>query len=66
MKRYLIFDGAMAFAGRKLTPHTSFNTLAEAKRFLASLEEEDVYIRDSKTGQTWWYQDGQIVEETEI
>jgi hypothetical protein len=56
----------MFLPGQRPTPHTSFDTLAEAKRFLISLEEEDVYIKDRLNGNTYWYRDGKVVEETEV
>ena len=66
MKRYLIIDGATQLEKERLIPHTSFDSLARAKRFLMSLEDEAVYIKDRETDKEWYYVDGRIVQEKEI
>ena len=66
MRRFLIIDGATQLEGERLIPHTSFDSLARAKRFLMSLEDEAVYIKDHETNKEWYYTDGRIVQEDEI
>jgi hypothetical protein len=66
MRRFLIIDGSTQLEEGKLIPHTSFDSLARAKRFLMSLEDEAVYIKDHETDKEWYYVDGRIVQEEEI
>lgn len=65
MRRFLIIDGATPLENERLIPHTSFDSLAKAKQFLMSLEDEAVYIKDRETNEEWYYVDGRIVQEEE-
>ena len=66
MRRFLVIDGATQIEGERLIPHTSFDSLARAKQFLMSLEDEAVYIKDRETSEEWYYTNGRIVQEEEI
>lgn len=66
MKRYLIIDGSLQIEGTATIPHTSFDSLRAAKRFLMTLEDEAVYIKDRISGEEWYYDNGRIVQEREV
>lgn len=65
MKRFLIIDGAVQVPGEPLIPHTSFDNLRQAKRFIMSLEDEAVYILDRSSRDEYHFIDGRWVSPTE-